>query len=146
MRIVLGVVCVVFSGFGWLGQVISVINYPLAQRLGLQEKSENTDPLFQQAEINTAKWDSLVTWTLLAAGILMLMDHYWWPYLSLIAGGIYLDAGGRETAKCLSLRKNGIRMGTSKDIKILFSFFTLMIAVGLWVIIYSMWFLTVQGQ
>ena len=43
--IVLGIICLLFGAIGWGGQVISGINYPLAQRLGLQEKSAGTDPL-----------------------------------------------------------------------------------------------------
>lgn len=139
MRIALGVICVLFGGIGWVGQVISGINYPLAQRLGLQEKSEGTDPLFQHAETNAARWDSFVLWTLLAAGILMLANNYWWPHLSLIAGGIYLDGAGREAAKCISLRKGGVRIGTPKDLWVAAVFFLIMATIALWVIIYAIW-------
>jgi hypothetical protein len=141
MRIVLGIICVLFGGIGWAGQLISGINYPLAQRLGLQEKSEGTDPLFRRAETNAARWDSFVLWTLLAAGILILTNNHWWPYVSLVAGGIYLDGAGREVAKCISLSKEGIRIGTPKDLKIAAGFFITMSAIALWVIIYSIWFL-----
>ena len=130
-----------FGGIGWVGQLISGINYPLAQRLGLQEKSEGTDPLFQRAETNAARWDSFVLWTLLAAGILMLINNHWWPYVSLVAGGIYLDGAGREVAKCISLSKEGIRIGTPKDLKIAKVFFIAMSVIALWVIIYAIWFL-----
>lgn len=146
MRIILGIICLLFGGIGWLGQLISGINFPLAQRLGLQEKSEGADSLYLQAELKAARWDSFVLWTLAAAGILMLINHYWWPYLSLIAGGIYLDGGGREAAKYLSLRKSGVKVGTSKDTKLAAAFFTLMIVVALWVIIYAMWFLAAPGK
>lgn len=141
MRVLLGIVCVLFGGFGWIGQMISGINYPLAQRLNLQEKSQGTDPLFRRAETNAARWDSLVLWALLLAGILMLADNQWWPLVSLIAGGIYLDGAGREVAKCISLRKGGIRIGDAKDLKVAAFFFSLMVIVALWVIIYSLWFL-----
>jgi hypothetical protein len=40
MRIVLGIICVLFGGLGWVGQVISGINYPLAQRLGKIERGQ----------------------------------------------------------------------------------------------------------
>ncbi|MDJ0569150.1 MAG: hypothetical protein QNJ53_08875 [Pleurocapsa sp. MO_192.B19] len=141
MRIVLGIICVLFGVFGWGGQVLSGINYPLAQRLGLQEKSEGTDPLYRRAETNTARWDIFVLWTLLASGILMLTNNYWWPYLSLIAGGIYLDTAGREVAKLLSLSKEGIKIGTSKDLKVVAVFFPTMLIIAIWAIAYSLWFL-----
>ena len=141
MRIVLGIICVLLGGIGWSGQVLSGINYPLAQRLGLQEKSEGTDPLFRRAETNTARWDIFVLWTLWASGILMLTNNPWWQYLSLIAGGIYLDTAGREVAKLLSLSKEGIKIGTSKDLKVAAVTFFSLFVIGIWAIAYSLWFL-----
>ena len=141
MRIVLGIICVLFGGIGWGGQVISAINYPLAQRLGLQEKSESTDPLFRRVEINIARWDSFVLWTLLASGILMLTNNPWWSYLLLITGGIYLDTVGREIVNLWSLSQEGIRIGTPKDLKNVGFFLLTMFAIAIWVIIYSLWFL-----
>jgi len=141
MRIVLGIICVLFGGFGWIGQIISGTSFSLAQKLGLQEKSEGTDPLFRRAEANAARWDGFVLWTLLASGILMLTNNKLWPYLSLIAGGIYLDGAGREAAKYISLIKEGVRIGTSKDLKIAAVFFSIMGVIAIWLITYSLWYL-----
>ena len=146
MRTVLGVVCILFGGIGWVGQMISGLNYPLAQRLGLQEKSEGTDLLFRLAETNAARWDSFVLWTLLAAGVLMLTNNDWWPHLSLVAGGIYLDGAGREAAKCLSLSKGGVRIGTAKDMKVAAIFFIIMASIALWTIVYAIWSLAGNGR
>ncbi len=63
---------------------------------GVAGKEPWTDALFRTAEINTARLDSFVLWTLMAAGILMLMDNHWRPCVSLVAGGIYLLAGIRD--------------------------------------------------
>ncbi|MBU1694478.1 MAG: hypothetical protein KJ726_09995 [Verrucomicrobia bacterium] len=140
MRTVLGIVCILFGALGWAGQVISGLNYELAQKLGLQEKSEGTDPLFRLAERNTARWDIVVLWTLIAAGILMLLDNAWWPPVALVAGGIYLDAAGREVAKVLSLKRHGVRIGTPGARKVAAGFFTVMAAVSIWVLAYTLWF------
>lgn len=139
MRIVLGIVFVVFGGFGYLTQLISGISYPLAQRLGFQESSEDTDPLYRRAEANTARWDTFVLWTLLVTGILMLTQSSLWPYLALVAGGIYLDAGGREAARYLSLRKEGIRVGNVREVRTAFVFFPVMSAIGLLAVAYAAW-------
>jgi hypothetical protein len=92
MRVALAITCILYGALGWLGQLISGINCPMVQRLGLQESNEGTAPLFRRAEANTARWGSLVLWTLVASGVLMLMNHPWWPMLSLVAGAIYLGA------------------------------------------------------
>lgn len=146
MRVALGMVCILYGGLGWVGQLISGINYPMAQRLGLQESNEGTDPLFRCDAVNTARWDALVLWSLAAAGVLMLMNHPWWPILSLVAGAIYLDGAGRESVKYMSLHKSGVRIGTAKQVKIAKGFLASMFLVGLVVLAYAMWFLAARLQ
>ncbi len=45
MRIVLGIVCVLLGGWAWIGQIITIISYPLAGKLRLQEPVETIDPI-----------------------------------------------------------------------------------------------------
>ncbi len=59
MRVVLGLVFVVSGGFLYAGQLLSSINFALAQRFGLQEKAEHVDPLVSRLELATARWDLL---------------------------------------------------------------------------------------
>lgn len=51
---------IIFPGILFLGQIISSVNFALAQRLGLQENPGETDLLLQRAEKYVAYWD-LVT-------------------------------------------------------------------------------------
>lgn len=114
MRIAVGILCLALW-LGYIGQLISVVNLRLAQRLGLQEKPDGVDPLYVTLELWTARWDLWWVWTLPAAGILMLMDHAWWPYAAMIGGGAYVDTGGREAAKVLGLRQQSVRTGTPAE-------------------------------
>ncbi len=141
MRIILGIICIAFGGFGWLGQMISAMNFPLAQKWGLQEKDDHTDEVFRRAELHTAKWDIYILWPLILAGILMLLNDPWWPYVSLISGGIYIDTAGREVAKFVSLKQSGVRVGSGRDLRIAAFFFSLMALIGLWVLVYAFWYL-----
>lgn len=135
MRIALGVLSILFGSLIWFGQIISAVNYEFASRVGLQEPMSETDPLCQRSELNTARWDCLVMWTFLAAGILMLLNNSWWPYLALVAGGVYIDAGGREIAKVASLKAENVRVGSVKDSMLRWVVFSLMIVGGLCLII-----------
>ena len=137
MQKILGLVCVLFGAIGWIGQTISAINFPLAQKLGFQEKSEDTDPLYRIAELNAARWDAVVLWSIIAAGILLLIDHTWWPYVSLVASAVYLDTAGREAAKYLSFLKGGIKTGTAKEKRTAFCFFGIMAIISLWLMVYA---------
>jgi hypothetical protein len=129
-----GIVFVLLGLFFFLGQFISAIDFSLAQQLGLQEKDADTERLYRRLELNTARWDLLVLWTFPAAGGLMLIDHAWWPYLALVAGGVYVDTAGRETAKILGLRRQGVRTGSARDARIFICFMGLMLLSGLWCI------------
>jgi hypothetical protein len=135
---VTGIVCVLFGLVCFVGQLISVVNFSLAQKLGLQEKNDSTEPLYRQLELNTARWDLVVLWTLPAAGTLMLVEHSWWPYLALVAGGICVDTAGRETAKVLGLGKHGVKTGSQKETRLFFAFLGAMLLIGIWSIAYGL--------
>ena len=112
MRIIVGTLCVAIGGLLYVGQAISVANLSLAQRLGLQERPDHADRLFTVLEIRTAAWDLLSLWTLPLAGVFMLMDHSWWPYMAIVGGAFWLDTAGREGSKWLGLRQLGVRLGS----------------------------------
>ena len=129
MTIVVAILCLAM-GILYAGQLVSVANLGLAQRLGLQEKPESADPLFTRLEVWTARWDLVVLWTLPVAGILILIDHSWWPFMAMIGGGVFVDTGGREWAKYLGLRQEGVRTGSPSEQRTLVIVFAVMIVVG----------------
>jgi hypothetical protein len=129
MRIALGILFVLWWPI-YFGQLISVVNFPLAQRLGLQEKAGNVDPLVSRLELGTARWDLFSLWVLPVAGILMLLDHNWWAAFALIGGGAYVDAGGREAVKVLGLRHHGVPVGTPKEYRAAMGVYALLVIVG----------------
>jgi hypothetical protein len=110
----------------YAGQFISVVDFPLAQRLGLQENPEAADPLASWLELMTARWDIVLLWIPPVAGLLLLLDHAWWPPAYLIAGGVYMDTGGREWAKIQGLATQGVPIGSAKEtlvMKVTYGFF-----------------------
>lgn len=129
MTIALGILCSALWVL-YAGQAISVVDFGLAQRLGLQEKPGEAEPLSSGLELWTARWDLLWLWTLPVAGILMLIDHSWWPYAALIGGGAYVDTGGREAAKVLALRQQGVRTGSRREYRLMMGTYASFIAVG----------------
>lgn len=142
MQVVTGIVSLVLGLVGYGGQLISTVNWKLAQRLGLQEGDEHTEPLFRHLELNTAKWDLFTWWTLPVAGLLMLLDYPWWPYLALIACGVFVDSAGREIAKLWGLKAEGIETGTEKDARTFVVFLIVMALVGLWAAVFAVLNLT----
>ena len=138
MRTALAVAALVIGLLTLAGQLISMFDFALAQRLGLQEKNDRTAPLYRGLELNTARWDVAVLWTLLPAAVLMLVDHSWWPWLALLAGGIYLDAGGREIAKLLGLRAHGVAVGTPEELRLALIYLAAVSGIGAALAVYSL--------
>jgi hypothetical protein len=114
------------------------VNFPLAQRLGIQEKPEFADNLLQRSERYVAYWDLVTLGWLPLAGILMITNHAWWPVFALIGGSIYLDTAGREAAKILCFRHEGIRLGTPPQQKLFFASYLLMAFIGITLIFYAL--------
>jgi len=131
LQIILGLIWLVIGGFLYVGQFISTVNFPLAQRLGLQEKTENASPLISQLESKVAAWDLFAIWVAPVAGVLMLLDHAKWPAACLVASGVYFDAGGREWAKILGLMAHGVPVGNARERKVIFGTFSFFLLTGL---------------
>jgi len=137
VQVTIGWILVFLGGALFCAQIISSINFQLAQRLGIQEKVEFTDPLLQRSERYTAYWDLVTLVWLPLAGILMIIDHEWWPIVSLLGGAIYFDISGREAVKYISFRHEGVRLGTEKQQKTFFATFIVMAVIGVFLIVYS---------
>ena len=131
MSVVIGLVVCLVVTLLYIGQLISTVNFALAQRLGLQEKATRADPLFSRLEANAARWDLLSLWPVPLFGLLILFDHPWWPYLGLIAGGLLVDTGGREAAKFLGLQAQGVRVGAAGERRLSLAVYAILVAAGL---------------
>lgn len=130
MQLVLGWLYIVLGGALFLAQVISSINFTLAQKLGLQESSDSADPLLLRAERYVAYWDLVSLVWLPVAGVMMVLNYVWWPWVTVFACAIYIDAAGREAAKNLSFRHGGLKTGTPLQGTFFFSTYLVMIALG----------------
>jgi hypothetical protein len=137
VQITVGWILLLLGGFLYLAQVLSSVNFKLAQRIGIQENSEETDSILQTAERYTAYWDLVTLGWLPLAGLLMIIDYNWWPIVALVGGAIYFDSAGREAAKIISLRKEGFRLGAQNQQRLFFASYIVMAVIGLGLIAYS---------
>ena len=137
MQQFIGWLLIIFPGILFIGQIISSINFPLAQRIGLQEDPKQTDTLLQRAEKYVAYWDLVTMGWLPFAGILMVINNSAWPLIALFGGAIYFDTAGREAAKILSFKHEGIRIGSKKQQRFFFSTYIIMALISIIVLVYS---------
>ena len=90
MNTLFGVILVILSSIGWLGQCVVLFSPALAVKLGVTEPEADVDPVFYADVRGEAYWDAIILWILPVAGILLLFNHPWWPYFGLVGGGMYL--------------------------------------------------------
>ncbi len=129
MRVVAAIACLLMWPI-YLGQVVSVINLPLARRMGLQEPAETIDPVYVRDTAGTARWDVVAMWVLPLAGVFMLADASWWPYLALIGGAVYIDTGGRQGVKLVGYRRERVRVGPEPAVRLAFAVYAIFVIVG----------------
>jgi hypothetical protein len=137
MQLILGWLIIIFPGILYIGQLISSANFSLAQRLGLQENPKECDSLLQRAEKYVAYWDLVTLFWLPLSGVLMVTNNSAWPLFALFGGAIYLDTSGREAAKMLSFKHEGVRVGAPTQHRLFFATYFIMAALGAVVVAYS---------
>ncbi len=70
-----GVILIIFTLLvGWLGQTITAFSSKLAVKLALTEPESEVGPTFYADVRGEAIWDTMITWTLPVAGILLILN------------------------------------------------------------------------
>ena len=88
-NIIAGVlILIVGFGFHWLGQLVSVLNWELATRTGLQEKE--MPPAYKVYEHAIAVADTALGWLYGIAAVGLFLDTEWGYKLAWIPGSILL--------------------------------------------------------
>ncbi len=124
MGVAWGIVVVVLSLLCWGGQALSWFSPSQAANLSLTEDEENVEPVYYADIRGEALWDTFSLWTMVAAGVLLILDSPGWPYFGLIGGGMYLYFAGRGIVTRLAMQRHGFRIGTSQNITIGYVFLT----------------------
>jgi hypothetical protein len=118
MEIAWAVVLIVFGLLAWAGQTLSWFAPGTAEKLSLVEKRDSVEPVYWADIRGEALWDFLTLWTLVVAGVLLLLDHEAWPYFGLVGGGIYLYFAGRGILTRLEMHRSGFRVGDPSNVRL----------------------------
>lgn len=118
MEFVWGLVVVVLGLLAWGGQTVSWLVPSTAARLNLTESEDTVEPVFWADIRGEALWDSLTLWTLVVAGVLLLLDNEAWVYFGLFGGGAYVYFAGRGIVTRLKMIRSGFRVGDPKNVRL----------------------------
>ncbi len=117
MEIVWGIVVLVSSLLAWGGQTLSWLAPTAAARLGLAEAEDTVEPVFWADIRGEALWDFLTLWTMVVAGVLLILDSSTWAYFGLVGGGMYLYFAGRGITTRLAMLQRRYRIGRAANVR-----------------------------
>jgi hypothetical protein len=120
MTAIWGIILLLISGIGYLGQVITTFWPNTAVRLGLTESEDDVDPTFYADVRGEAYWDTIVLWTLPVAGLLLALGNPTWAYFGLIGGGMYFYFAGRGIVVRRVMQRRSIRIGEPDALTIIY--------------------------
>jgi hypothetical protein len=135
MQVVAGIVVLALALLAWGGQLISWLAPGLATRWGLTEVEEAVEPVFHADVRGEAAWDALSLWTLVVAGVLIILDESSWAYFGLLGGGMFLYFGGRGIFTRLVMLRRGLRIGTEANVRVGLAFLAIWGVTALVVIV-----------
>ena len=118
MHVLWGLVVVALSLLAWGGQVVSWLAPDSAVKLTLMEAEEDVEPAYWADIRGEVLWDSLSLWTMLAAGILLMLDQPAWAYFGLVGGGMYVYFAGRGILTRLEMARRGLQIGAPTSVRI----------------------------
>jgi hypothetical protein len=93
-------------------------------RLALTEADDTVEPVYSVDLRGEARWDTLTLWTMLVAGVLLIIDNPAWAYFGLVGGGMYLYFAGRGISTRLEIRRRGYRIGALQNVRVGYAFLT----------------------
>lgn len=142
MEIIWGIVVTVLALLCWGGQTISLFAPDVAARLTLAEGEETVESTYWADMRGEALWDFLTLWTLVVAGVLLILDSPAWAYFGLVGGGMYVYFAGRGVLTRLEMQRRGFRIGTAQSVGAAYILLPIWGVVGLVTIVASVVSLT----
>ena len=118
MQIFFGLVVLALSLLAWGGQTISWLNPDLGVKWSLMEAEEDVEPTYWADIRGEVVWDGFTLWTMVVAGILLIIDNSAWPYLGLVGGGMFVYFAGRGILTRLAMQRRGLRIGAPSSVRI----------------------------
>jgi hypothetical protein len=135
MGVVWGIVVLVLSLLCWGGQTVSWFAPTKAAELTLTEAEGAVEPTYWADIRGEALWDFLTLWTLVVAGMLLILDSPAWAYFGLVGGGMYVYFAGRGVLTRLEMQRRGFRIGTAQSVRAAYILLPIWGVVGLMTII-----------
>ena len=134
MQIFWGIVVTALSLLCWGGQAVVWLAPATGVRLNLSEAEADVEPVYWADIRGEAAWDLFTLWTLVVAGVLLIIDNPAWAYFGLVGGGMYVCFAGRGISTRASMQRRGFRVGAPLNLKLGYALLAIWGLMGLIVI------------
>lgn len=131
MGVVWGLILIGLGLLAWGGQAVSWFFPAAAQRWGLMEGEDSVEPVYFADVRGEALWDLLTLWTLVLAGLLLVLGEPAWAYFGLVGGGIYVYFAGRGISTRVAMQRRGYRIGDPSNVSVAFLLLAVWGVVGI---------------
>lgn len=118
MNVLWGLVVVLLSLLAWGGQIISWLAPELAVRLNVMEPENSVEPTYWADIRGEAPFDFITLWTMVVAGVLLILNNSAWAYFGLVGGGMYVYFAGRGIFTRAAMQRRGFRVGNPVNLKL----------------------------
>lgn len=125
MGVLWGIVMVALSLLCWGGQAIVLFSPESGVKLGLSESQDDVEPAFWADIRGEALWDFLTLWTMLVAGVLLIVGDPVWAYFGLVGGGSYVYFAGRGVSARVAMLRRELRVGSPQSVRLGFALLTI---------------------
>lgn len=131
MQIFWGILVLMLSLLCWGGQTIAWLAPATAVKLTLMEAEDDVEPTYWADIRGEATWDSLTLWTMVVAGVLLIIDNPAWAYFGLVGGGMYVYFSGRGILTRLAMHRRGFRIGAPRNVMVGYTLLAIWGVMGL---------------
>jgi len=131
LQVFWGIAVVLLSLLAWGGQIIAWIAPDTAVRLTLMESENSVEPTYWADIRGEAPLDAITLWTMIAAGVLLIIDNPAWAYFGLVGGGMYVYFAGRGIFTRVAMQRRGFRVGSAANLKLGYAMLVAWGAMGL---------------
>jgi hypothetical protein len=118
VNVLWGLVVVLLSLLAWGGQIISWLAPELAVRLNVMEPENSVEPTYWADIRGEAPFDFITLWTMVVAGVLLILNNSAWAYFGLVGGGMYVYFAGRGIFTRAAMQRRGFRVGNPVNLKL----------------------------
>lgn len=131
MQLLWGLIVVTLSLLAWGSQFITWVAPRAGARFHFTASDDAGEPSYWIDFRGEAPFASLTLWTMVVAGVLMILDIQEWAYFGLVGGGMYIYFAGGAIFTRIAARRAGVPLGTLLNHKLRYTLLVLWALMGL---------------